>query len=93
MEVIDNICIPDSHEISKRDFDRILDEIETERPSEVMKNRSRKSLKAEWAAHNGLYKLGMWKSHTKDTDLEYPQKWYLSVAYYIFGNLFRLIIK
>lgn len=52
MEVIDNICIPDSHEISKRDFDRILDEIETERPSDVMKNRSRKSLKAEWAAHN-----------------------------------------
>ena len=45
------------------------------------------SLRCEWAVHNVLYKLGLWRSHTKDVDLNYPIKWYVEVLYVIFGTL------
>jgi len=93
MKEVDNICIPDSYRISKKDFDSVLDEIEEEKPSAVFKYRSRKSLKLEWATHNGLYNLGLWRSRTKDVDLEYPQSWYHKIIYWILGNLFWLFIK
>lgn len=37
--------------------------------------RSLKSLEAEWGVHNVLYRLGLFRSHTKDLDLNYPQRW------------------
>lgn len=44
------------------------------------------SYKREWKAHNRLYKLGLFKSHTKDVDLEEPGKWYLEIIWLILGG-------
>ena len=40
----------------------------------------------EWKAHNNLYKLGLFKSHTKDVDMEEPIKWYYELIYWIIGR-------
>ena len=37
----------------------------------------------ETKAHNRLYRLGLWKSHTKDTDLEEDIKWWKEIVYFI----------
>lgn len=58
-------------------------------PSQVW-NRSMDSLVREWCAHNLLYDLGLWRDHTADVDLNYPQRskwvevvWFiLSIFYY-----------
>ena len=39
----------------------------------------------EWKAHNRLYKLGLFKDHTIDCDLEENEKWYRLLAYQILG--------
>ena len=39
----------------------------------------------EWKAHNRLYKLGLFKEHTKDCDLEENEKWYRLLLYEIIG--------
>lgn len=47
--------------------------------------RSLKSWIKEWKAHNRLYRLGFFKSHTKDCDLEENEKLYRLMAYQILG--------
>ena len=37
--------------------------------------RSSESLEAEWGVHNVLYRLGIFRSRTKDVGLNFPQKW------------------
>jgi len=53
---------------------------------EVLK-RSDTSLCLEWATHKALYKMGFQKERTKDADLDWPQKWYVSLGYWIVGFL------
>lgn len=48
--------------------------------------RTMKSWIKEWKAHNRLFKLGLFKSHTKDCDLEENEKWYRLLAYQILGG-------
>lgn len=40
----------------------------------------------EWKAHNRLYKLGLFRRHTKDCDLEENEKWWRLLAYEIIGR-------
>lgn len=91
-----NVHIPDGFLIGKRDFDYILD-IRASRADKhefmVFEKRSRFSLKMEWAVHNFLYKLGIAKVRTKDVDLDWPQKWYVTAAYIVGGMLSWLFIK
>lgn len=50
--------------------------------------KSRRTLKSwvkEWKAHNRLYKLGLFRNHTKDCDLEENEKWWRLLAYQILG--------
>ena len=47
--------------------------------------RTNKSYEREIKAHNRLYKLGLFKSHTKDCDLEEPIKWYYELLYFLIG--------
>lgn len=53
------------------------------------KRRSINSYVEEWYAHNWLYKLGLFKSHTKDTDLDGDEQWYRLIAYKIIYLLFQ----
>ena len=39
----------------------------------------------EWKAHNRLYKLGLFRSHTKDCDLEENEKLHRLAIYQILG--------
>ena len=50
--------------------------------------KSKRSLRSwikEWKAHNRLYKLGLFKSHTKDCDLEENEKWWRLLVYQFLG--------
>lgn len=48
-------------------------------------SRSLRSYIAETKAHNRLYKLGLFRKHTKDTDLEEKIKKWLEIIYFIIG--------
>ncbi len=48
--------------------------------------RTMKSWLKEWKTHNRLYRLGLFKSHTKDCDLEENEKTHRLIAYEILGR-------
>lgn len=48
-------------------------------------NRSLNSYIRETKAHNRLYKLGLFKKHTKNTDLEENIKLWKEIVYFIIG--------
>lgn len=48
--------------------------------------RSYKSWLKEWKTHNRLYRLGLFRSHTRDCDLEENEKLHRLIAYQILGN-------
>lgn len=92
---MDCIHINDSYRISKSLMETKLERYKTEgTPSEqaVLANRSMDSLKREWATHNLCYKLGLWRSRTKDVDLQFPLPWYERLTYNTIGFLSLLII-
>ena len=88
-----NIHIEDSAFISKKEMDAILVDIFLNHgiDTEVFFLRSKKSLKREWALHNLLYSWGLFKSHTKDVDLNVPC--HLEWMYNLAGAIALLIIK
>ena len=87
------INLLDSYRISKKDFSEVLEEKRGLYPQNPVWNRSIKSLKREWALHNFLYLLGVARKKTKHVFLDYPQKWYARLGYFVFGSLSMLFIK
>ena len=85
----DNIHIECSYRVgSKKDIIDILKYIIKNYPTnKVVENRSLKSMYNEWIAHNNLYKLGLWRSHTISVDLNYPQEWYIKVIYWLLSRI------
>lgn len=73
---VTNCHIENSYAVSKEQFAEALFML---RQREVWNRalwlRPLKSLEAEWGVHNVLYRLGLFRSHTKDVDLNYPQRW------------------
>ena len=67
-----NIRIENGYLVPCKDFEFVLNCIRENEPNEVTANRSNYSLSCEWAVHNALYKLGLFRSRTKDVDMEYP---------------------
>ena len=59
--------------------------IETRRDKGYSVNRSLRSYIAETKAHNRLYKLHLFRKHTKDTDLEEDIKKILEIIYFVIG--------
>ena len=47
--------------------------------------RTLKSYIRETKAHNRLYKLHLFRSHTQNTDLEEDIKWWKEIIYFIIG--------
>lgn len=47
--------------------------------------RTLKSYIRETKAHNRLYKLGLFKKHTRNCDLEEDIKWWKEIVYFIIG--------
>lgn len=52
--------------------------------SDVLK-RTDDSLINEWFGHNVLYNLHLFRKHTKDVDLNYPQSKMAEIVYSIVG--------
>ena len=52
------------------------------------KRRSIESYIEEWFAHNWLYNLGLFRSHTEDTDLDGDESWFRLICYKIIYKLF-----
>ena len=79
-----NIHIEDSYKVNKReDMQMILNDIRAKHSleeSDVLK-RTDKFLINEWCVHNLFYNLHLFRSHTKDVDLNYPQSKIIEIAY------------
>ena len=89
-----NIHITDSAFLSERDADGLLYRIAAVYPAcPVVINRSHESMMRELAAHTLLYKLHLFRSHTKDVDLNYPQRWWVSLAYNVFGAIALIFLN
>ena len=81
-----NIHIEDSCEVNTReDMQMVLTDIRINHSLEecdVLK-RTNSSLIKEWFVHNVLYNLHLFREHTKDVDLNYPQSKIIEIAYSI----------
>jgi len=68
------VHIEDSYLVSKRDMQDFLEGIRSSHGGEtiVFDARTMKSLVCEWIVHNFLYSLHLYRSRTKDVDLDYP---------------------
>ena len=86
-----NIRIKNGYLVRGRDFEFVLNCIREDEPNEVTANRLNYSLSCEWAVHNALYKLGLFRSHTKDVDMEYPCKseWF----YIVLGSIIYPFVR
>lgn len=87
-----NLHIVDSAFVPKSAFRRNLVAIHELHPESLVWDRSYCSMEMEWATHNFLYALNLWKSHTESVDINYPQKWYISLGYWIVGAIGWLFI-
>ena len=88
-----NIQLKSSFEVSKDDFERELAVIREQHPDSLVWNRSIDSLKREWAAHNAFHALGLVRKQTADTDLNWPQPWFIRLGYDLLGRIAWLFIK
>lgn len=84
----DNLHLVDSYKVPTRRFDRELNSIQALHPSSDVWKRTRKSIKREWSAHNGLYMIGYKRDHTKDVDLDYPQTFWEKFKFTVVGIAF-----
>lgn len=91
----DNIHINDSYKIRKRsDMKSLLSYISaSNRDNEVFKHRPMYGLICEWRSHNLLFDLGYKRERTSSVDLNYPQRWYVRVAYFGLSKFYMPWIK
>ena len=88
-----NIHIVDSYQVSKWHYRKELKEIKAAVPDIDVWKRSFFSLYCEWAVHNACYWFHIWREETRSVDLNYPQKWYMRIAYTIFGIIALILTK
>ena len=88
-----NIQLKSSFEVRKEDFERELLSMREAHPESLVWNRSIKSLKREWAAHNAFHALGVFRKQTADVDLDWPQGWLTRVGYAVAGAIVWPFIK
>lgn len=82
----DNINIKDSYQITSKDLMiDTLTKIKYVYPSCETFNRKESDLIHEWRAHNRLYRLGLFRSHTKDVDLNANVSCFMQLIYNIIG--------
>lgn len=82
-----NIHLESSFLVPKEDFERELELMREQHPESEVWNRSMESLKREWAAHNALHALGVFRSRTAHMDLNWPQPWYVRMGYEVAGRV------
>lgn len=88
-----NIQLKSSFEVRKEDFERELLSMREAHPESLVWNRSIKSLKREWAAHNAFHAMGVFRKQTADVDLDWPQGWFYRIGYGLVGAVVWPFIK
>ena len=89
-----NIHLENSFRVRKNAFRRELKAMRERFPdSLVWQHRSLGSLEREWAVHNALHALGIFKSRTADIDLNWPQGWIFRIGYTLLAPLVWPFIK
>lgn len=88
-----NIHLESSFTVSKEDFEQELLSMREQHPDSQVWNRSIKSLKREWAAHNAFHALGIARKQTAHADLNWPQPWLIRIAYDLIGRAVWPFIK
>ena len=89
----DRVKLFNSYAVPKSKFKYELDKIRYLHPTCRLWKRSDMSLINEWRSHNLAYKLGIKRDKTADCDLNYEQKWYERIAYFLVGTIAFLFIK
>jgi len=79
-----NVRIIDSYKVKEKDMKDILFWFLFKTGYES--KRDIDSWLKEWKAHNRLYKLGLYRSHTVDCDLEEKEAWWRLFVYSIIGR-------
>lgn len=89
----DNIHIENSYKTKTRnDMQLVLNDIRAHHSlgyCNVLK-RTDKSLINEWCTHNAFYNLHLFRKHTKDVDLNYPQRKIIEIAYSIISAFLKV---
>lgn len=88
-----NIHLIESYKVSKKDFQKELNQIHILHPDCEVWNRSNCSLKLEWACHNFLYALHYKRAQTGDADLDYPQTLWTRIKNSVVGVIGWIFIK
>ena len=88
-----NIHMESSFKVSKDDFESELKTLREQYPDSLVWNRSIKSLKHEWAAHNAFHALCIARRQTAHADLNWPQPWLIRLGYAIIGTIVWPFIK
>ena len=83
-----NVHIPDSWKCTKKEVKDYLDGARPQYPyCEPLQMRTTASMLREWAAHKAAYLVGFQRERTKDVDLNYPQRWWVRLLYFVVGGL------
>ena len=86
-----NIRIYDSYRFkSSKDMKAILSEL-GEHGSQAINTMPNGAMLREWRAHNFIYVLHLFRSYTKDVDLNIGNPWYIKALYAIFSVLYSLV--
>lgn len=84
-----NIHIINSFQYTTRkEMKKIIQYLKELYPNNIVFKRPISSLIREWCSHNLLYKVKIARHRTKDLDLEYPQKWYYKITYFLLSLLY-----
>ena len=80
-----NVRIKDSYKVRNKEYMRLI--LTQFRIRTGFKSkRSIDSWLKEWKSHNRLYKLGLFRKHTADCDLEENEKLHRLIAYEVIGR-------
>lgn len=87
---VDTTKITNSYLLNDEEIKKIAEQIEFARHTKYdwkcIHIRNRDSYIKEIKAHNNLYKLGLFKSHTIDCDLEEEQNAFMKLNYWLIGR-------
>ena len=89
----DRVKLIDSCFVRKDRFELEMNVIRYNHPTCRLWKRSIGSIRREWAAHVLAYNIGIKRKSTKDVDLDFTQKWYVKLAYFVVGTIALLVIK
>ena len=86
----DSTKVTNSYLLTKEEIKKVAEQIEFSRHVtydwKCLHIRTANSYKYEIKAHNNLYNLGLFKSHTIDTDLNENMTIFEKIAYFILGR-------